>query len=158
MILHDRWPGDPGRKQKSLNQTKIKNVPGNINNTLVAGTPVSTTTTPSGTSVMTGSMLGGMAVNTLGSSSVLTQPVLPAQSALHSFPCPSIVPATVHIVVTNSAQCYSSTLQAATCSATVTVSCVRPVLSVSRCYSSAIHQSGVTKTGGKIRGSGQNIL
>ena len=141
MILHDRWPGDPGRKQKSLSKTKLKIFSGPINNTLVAGTSVSTTTTPSmNSTTMTGSITGDTAVITMGSNSILSQPVLPAQSAPRVFPCPSTVSTVVQDVVIDAAQCYNTILVTTTYSATVTGSCTRPVMSLSGPYSSVIHQ------------------
>ena len=139
MIMHGKWPGDPGRKQKSLNKTKIKTFSDPFNNTLVAGTSVPTTTTPSmNITTTTRPIAGDTAVITSGSNSILAQPVLPAQSALHIFPRPSTVSTDVRNLVTDTTQCYNSTLVATTYSATVTASCALPVMSLTEPCSSVI--------------------
>ena len=141
MNLLDRWPGDPGRKQRPLKPTKpVLNPSYHVpdNNVSLAGPTVTTVTT-------TGSTRAGTAVITLDSSCAWTQPTLPAQSALHNSPRLSIVSTAVVFNVTDAAQHYSSILEATTNTATVTGSCARPVMSVSVHCSSSIHQLNLLK-------------
>ena len=108
LIVLDKWPGDFGRKTKvpnvniiQPNHDSISGFPINTNNSALSRLPasqcssVTTTTSPSITNTMTmtmtGAITGDIALNTLGSTSVLARPVLPAQSALHSLVRPSIV-------------------------------------------------------------------
>ena len=113
-----------------------------ITNTMTMTMTTMTMTMPrTMTMTMTGIIPDDIAVNTLGSTSVLARPVLPAQSALHSLVRPSIVSSAVQNVVTDTAACYVSTLQANTYSTAVTGSCARPVMSVSGYCSSVLSQS-----------------
>ena len=152
LIVLERWPGDFGRKKKVPNYNNPSNnssfsglpiIP--INSVLdrypvSRCTTVSTTTTPSTIITMTGATTHNTEV-TLGSSSVWAQPVSPAQSAQHSLMRPSLAPTAVHFVVTDTASCHNSTLEANSYSGTATGSCSRPVMSVSGSYSSVISQS-----------------
>ena len=159
------WPGDFGRKKRApqmktsrSNHDSISGLPITSNNSVLARYPtsqcttVSTTTTPSTIITMTGATTASTAV-TLDSSSVLAQHVSPAQSAQHSLMQHCIASISGHTVVTDTAACYSSTLEAATYSSTVSVSCLRPAMTVSGCSGSVICQSKPTKTGGKTRDS-----